>query len=332
LKFPLTGEHAAAACESCHLSQPFAATPTQCADCHAADDVHRGGNGAQCGACHSSAAWAVASFDHLNVTGFALRGAHQSLRCESCHVQGVAAALPSTCTGCHRTDDPHGGRLGADCGACHSATTWAPKSFDHLSAASFALTGAHASLSCTSCHSAGLDAKLGRECAACHGDDPHRGQLGARCEGCHSEHGWNAPLRFDHGLVAFPLLGKHAALECGQCHTSLAFHDAGSTCSDCHAADDAHGGSFGAACGTCHNATDWRAWSFDHAAATGFALTGAHSTLTCASCHGENGTTPLTAAPACGQCHRRDDPHGGRFGADCASCHGTDSFNDIRRR
>jgi hypothetical protein len=32
------------------------------------------------------------------------------------------------------------------------------------------------------------------------------------------------------------------------------------------------------------------------------------------------------------QCHRRDDPHGGRFGGDCGECHGTTSFAEIKGR
>jgi hypothetical protein len=334
--FPLLGEHAAASCASCHAGQEFAATPKQCADCHRADDAHGGRNGTQCGACHSAVGWPVTSFDHARLTGFALRGAHGSLSCESCHVESLAAALPSTCAGCHGADDPHGGRLGSDCGACHASTTWQTTRFDHAEATGFALAGAHAAVGCTSCHAAGVEAELGRECASCHGEDPHRGQLGARCESCHSQESWHAPLRFDHDLGAFPLLGKHAALECGQCHGSLAFHDAGATCAECHSADDPHGGAFGAACATCHNPVDWRAWTFDHATQTGFALTGAHSVLTCASCHGGGraggGQTAFAAAPACAECHRQDDPHGGRFGADCASCHSTDSFGEVRRR
>lgn len=332
--FPLAGKHAATPCAGCHENQSFAATPKDCASCHRADDTHAGRNGAQCGSCHNAAAWPAVQFDHSALTGFALRGAHQRLSCESCHVTNVAAALPSTCEGCHRSDDPHEGGLGQKCADCHNAAQWGGTRFDHEAVAGYALTGAHADATCTSCHTAGLDAKLERACASCHADDPHRGQVGARCETCHSQVAWATPLRFDHGLVAFPLLGKHAALECSSCHTTLAFHDAGSTCTDCHAAEDAHAGAFGPACATCHTPADWRASSFDHAAETGFPLTGAHRQLTCVSCHGGGNAQSLAAAgaPACGQCHRQDDPHGGRFGADCAECHSPDSFSDIRRR
>jgi hypothetical protein len=259
------------------------------------------------------------------------------LACESCHVTSLAAALPSTCAGCHRTDDPHGGGLGTKCGDCHNSTQWVQTKFDHTEVSGFALLGAHAELECASCHTAGTTAgataTLNRECGSCHAEDPHEGQLGARCDSCHAQHTWLSPPRFDHGLVAFPLLGKHAALQCSACHASLAFHDAGGMCSDCHEKQDPHSGAFGSACGTCHTAVEWRATSFDHGAATGFALTGAHDQVTCAGCHTSK-RQELAAAgtPTCGQCHRQDDPHGGRFGQDCAACHGAESFGDVRRR
>jgi hypothetical protein len=332
--FPLTGKHAATACAGCHTNQSYAATPKECGSCHRSDDVHAGRNGAQCGSCHNPVAWPVTDFDHGGVTGFALRGSHQELSCESCHVQNLAAALPSTCEGCHRSDDPHTGRLGPMCGDCHSVAQWGETKFDHTGVTGFALAGAHAELTCTSCHTGGLDAKLDRGCTSCHAaDDPHKTQVGARCETCHSQLAWGAPLRFDHGLIAFPLLGKHAALECSACHASLAFHDAGSTCAECHAEQDPHRGAFGTACASCHTPAAWHASSFDHAAATGFALTGAHQSLTCASCHsGKRQPLAADGTPSCGSCHRQDDPHGGRFGADCAECHSPDSFSDIRRR
>jgi hypothetical protein len=331
--FPLLGKHAATPCADCHANRSFATTPTECASCHRADDAHAGRNGTQCGTCHNAVAWPVANFDHAGLTGFTLRGSHRQLACESCHVANLTAALPSTCEGCHRSDDPHEGGLGPKCGDCHGPVHWTETKFDHAAASGFALAGAHADLACTSCHAAGVTAELDRECASCHDDDPHRGQLGARCESCHAQHTWLDPPRFDHGLIAFPLLGKHAALQCSACHATPAFHDAGDACTDCHAKEDPHGGTFGAVCATCHTPVDWHATSFDHAAITGFALSGAHARVSCAGCHtGKRQELASAGAPACGQCHRQDDPHGGRFGADCAACHGPESFGDVRRR
>src|SRR3546814_15133541 len=40
------------------------------------------------------------NFDHLT-TGFALVGAHQTARCESCHVRGVMRGTSRVCASCH---------------------------------------------------------------------------------------------------------------------------------------------------------------------------------------------------------------------------------------
>ncbi|HZF30237.1 MAG TPA: cytochrome c3 family protein [Gammaproteobacteria bacterium] len=333
-RFPLLGMHGGAACGACHAEQRFAGTPTDCAACHRTDDVHKGRNGAQCAGCHTPSAWPVQRFDHVGKTGFALRGAHERLACQSCHVKNLEAALPKTCVGCHQKTDPHAGRLGTSCGDCHSSSAWRDTGFDHATVAKFPLVGKHATLACQTCHANGVDAPLGRECASCHADDPHRGQLGPRCDSCHGQSAWPSQIRFDHGLIAFPLLGKHAALECKACHASAAFHDAGAECADCHGALDPHAGRFGAECATCHNPTAWSAWTFDHAKQTAFALTGTHAKVQCAACH-RRPTAELAAAAAggnCAACHRQDDPHAGRFGTTCATCHNTSSFGELRGR
>jgi hypothetical protein len=336
-RFALDGAHANVECAGCHAqaaAAKFSGAPTECAQCHRADDVHAGRNGAECGSCHTSTAWPVAAFDHATAASFRLTGAHSKLLCQSCHVENLAAELPRTCVGCHKTDDPHAGRLGTSCSDCHQSAQW-PTSFDHAHASGFALGGAHADLECTTCHASGIDAPLGRECASCHAaGDPHRGQLGGRCETCHSDAAWAAPIRFMHDLAKFPLLGKHAGLKCSDCHATAAFHDAGDTCADCHGEDDPHSGSFGGNCGSCHNATAWEAWRFDHDRSTTFPLTGAHRNAACAACHRSEAPRGATARRGddCAQCHRRDDPHHGQFGAACGECHGTDSFSELRGR
>ena len=335
--FALAGAHAKADCAACHHDREFVGTPTQCVQCHRANDKHAGRNGTDCAACHAATAWTDVSFDHGARSGFKLTGRHKQLACQSCHAAGVAAAVPRTCVGCHKADDRHAGKLGTSCADCHQTTHWSDTGFDHAAATHFALRGAHAQLECAACHVHGVDAPLGRDCASCHAErDPHKGQLGARCDGCHADVAWRESIRFDHGLATFPLLGKHAALDCKTCHASLAFHDAGGACADCHAKDDPHAGRFSSACATCHNPTDWRAARFDHDKATRFALTGAHRDVACDTCHraaGDGGRALSAAARGgCVQCHRRDDPHGGRFGASCGECHGTTSFAELTGR
>jgi hypothetical protein len=328
-RFPLVGKHADAVCSNCHEDRSFVGAPTECIACHRIEDRHRGRNGEQCENCHTPNAWPVARFDHVGVSGFALSGSHRQLSCESCHVENLTVALPATCAGCHRQHDVHRGVLGESCDDCHGTTQWRDSSFNHVAASAFALLGAHADLQCTSCHRSGVDASLGRECSACHTEDPHQGQLGAQCADCHSEFSWSG-VAFDHDFAAFPLLGRHAATTCGSCHASLAFHSASAECHDCHVEEDVHDGHFGQECDTCHNPADWRAWIFDHDLQTNFALTGAHDDLACTQCHRRPATELGTPSRTCAQCHRGDDPHLGRFGADCGSCHSTQSFLELR--
>jgi hypothetical protein len=56
-----------------------------------------------------------------------LAGAHSRQTCASCHTgkrRVLAAPGAPSCGQCLRQDDPHGGRFGADCAACHSAESF----------------------------------------------------------------------------------------------------------------------------------------------------------------------------------------------------------------
>jgi hypothetical protein len=202
-------------------------------------------------------------------------------------------------------------------------------SFDHAVTTGFVLRGAHSELACESCHTGPLEQAIPSECSGCHeSDDVHRAQLGSACDSCHGETAWTSQVAFDHDLTSFPLLGQHGALMCESCHASPAFHDAPDNCAACHGDDDSHGGRLGSNCAVCHNPSDWEAVGFDHNEQTEFPLTGAHITASCVSCHRNSGEQ-AAAASVCGQCHRRDDKHSGRFGQDCARCHTTDSFREV---
>lgn len=324
--FPLQAAHEEAACIDCHRNQTFVGTPLRCESCHREDDVHEGRNGTDCASCHNDTSWAATDFDHWMISGFALEGRHETLSCQSCHTADLQAALPQTCVGCHTQNDVHDGRLGEDCGSCHSQTGWVNTGFDHLSATGFALTGTHADAQCADCHTETVAAALPTDCAGCHAPDPHQDQLGSDCATCHGDIAWNLNVLFDHGLSTFPLIGLHAQAQCSDCHATPAFHDAGENCLDCHAENDYHAGSLGDECATCHSPVSWQAWMFDHSSVSQFPLTGAHDDLGCASCHQEELTSMLIAGTTCASCHRHDDAHDGRFGTDCGSCHTTDAF------
>jgi hypothetical protein len=331
--FPLTGGHAGAACAGCHGAGNANRHPSRtCIGCHASDDAHNGNNGTNCASCHNTGGWRQTSFDHDRMTQFPLRGAHRTAACAGCHKQPPRVAKPPvTCVGCHAEDDAHEGRNGTDCERCHGPTAWTAVSFNHNTMTRFPLAGKHATARCEACHTQPpRELRLATDCASCHtAHDVHNGRLGTDCARCHEPAGWKTNVRFDHGLTAFPLLGKHASAQCTACHTDKTFTSHGTACADCHV-DDHHNGAFGtpAQCRQCHNTVDWKVWNFNHTTATQFPLTGRHEGLICSACHTRPGN-PATIERTCNSCHRRDDVHRGGFGEDCERCHTTSGFSNI---
>ena len=75
----------------------------------------------------------TSNFDHFT-TSFPLDGAHLTVNCESCHVNGVFRGTPIDCQGCHTL----GGRIDATakpadhvlstqfCDDCHQTASWVP--------------------------------------------------------------------------------------------------------------------------------------------------------------------------------------------------------------
>jgi hypothetical protein len=188
-RFALTGAHAGLGCHSCHIVPVSEAKPPrQCEGCHRPDDVHAGTVSRDCATCHGTANWRqTPKFDH-DLTSFALLGQHATVPCANCHVTARFGDARRECAACHRADDVHRGSLGEDCAGCHHPNGWNQWQFDHAKQSGFALTGAHARVQCGSCHQRPpAEAKLARNCVACHSDDDvHLGQFGRRCESCHS--------------------------------------------------------------------------------------------------------------------------------------------------
>lgn len=332
--FRLTGAHTKAPCQACHVSTNFSDVGTSCVSCHESDDIHEGQNGTQCGNCHVTVNWIGITFDHLAVSSFALTEGHGDLTCNACHRSEDHSDLGgSSCQSCHANDDVHEGRFGNACSSCHNARNWSSSRFNHEARTGFALPAGHGELECVSCHTGNLTDPLPRDCGTCHqNSDPHQGQLGSVCESCHAPTTWIENLSFDHDITSFPLIGKHADVECSLCHASAAFHDAETQCVSCHLEDDLHNGTLGTACEACHNPATWTAWLFDHDKNTEFVLTGAHAEINCSSCHNSEDGLREPLAQTCVSCHRRDDRHGGRFGDNCASCHTTESFSRMGDR
>jgi len=311
--FKLTGQHSTATCLSCHANNVYKGTPADCNSCHAAKDVHNGNLGKNCGSCHSTNAWKPSSYNH-NLATFALTGQHINTGCTNCHANNAFWGTPSDCNSCHSGKDTHHGQLGPNCGQCHSTSAWLPATFNH-NVSSFKLTGKHANVDCTGCHSNNVFKGTPTSCNACHAaQDPHNGQFGSNCGSCHTTSGW-LPATFDHNLSSFKLTGAHTSVNCAQCHPGGNYSSASSTCSACHAQPSGH---FGTNCAQCHTTSNWNA-SYSH---TGFALTGAHSSLTCTQCHTGSGYTGLSTD--CASCHAQPSGH---YGTNCSSCHTTSNWN-----
>lgn len=145
-----------------------------------------------------------------------------------------------------------------------------------------------------------------------------------------------------------PLAEAHAELEdeCSSCHAPFDRMEQKSLCLDCHedvAADirdelGFHGTSpavVDQTCRSCHldhigRDADIRGLSedlFQHEF-TDFALTGQHSSVTCASCH-ESDELKRDAPTACISCHGDDEPHDDQLGDDCGTCHSPDSWSSL---
>lgn len=231
------------------------------------------------------------------------------------------------------------------------------------------LSKAHQSLNgpaqCASCHKVGAGSAL-LKCQECHQEIAQRIAQGrglhARfankedCGKCHSEHNgedfplihWEPSLKsFDHNQTGYPLQGKHAGLECSQCHTPARIQESerqlirmkdlrrtflgvSQNCVTCH--EDVHHGRLGQNCLQCHNFVDWKAASnFDHSK-TRFPLTGLHAQVACEKCHtpaGPGKAPRFTGIPfaRCSDCHA--DPHHGSFAQSCETCHTTSGWKRI---
>jgi len=281
--FKLTGTHGQVACDACHVNGFFKGTPKDCFSCHQQIDPHMGQFGTACEKCHNTDAWKPAQFDHTT-TGFPLTGSHVNTECKACHINGIYKNTPSDCYSCHAARDIHSGQYGKNCGACHQTTTWSRAAFDHNKTA-FPLIGNHAMVSCLSCHANGNFKGTPKNCFSCHAkDDHHNGQFGQDCSICHTPTGWKN-ITFNHNASAFPLTGKHAQLECTQCHSSGQFHIS-TDCASCHTEPVFHAGAFGTNCVECHNTSGWTSPVFtrDHPTALGQNFLDHHG-ATCKTCH-----------------------------------------------
>jgi hypothetical protein len=315
--FPLTGLHVSVACTTCHVGNNYAGTlPTNCggSGCHLTDWQNTNAPPHQtvstafpafaatnCANCHTTsvAAFATATWDH-GTTGFALTGFHTTMACALCHV-GNNYALPAT-----------------TCYTCHTA--------DYNSTAN-----------------------LG-------GAIPNHPGSGfpTDCTICHTTTNWTSSI-FNHNSTSFPLTGLHVSATCASCHVGNNYSGTlPTTCdgSTCHLTTwqttnapphqtvaTAFPAFASANCANCHTTSvaAFATATWDHGA-TGFALTGFHTTMACALCHIGNNYALTSASATCWNCHQPDYNSTANIGGsvpnhvtaafpqDCTICHTTTNW------
>lgn len=232
--FKLTGQHVDVACENCHHDHVFVGIPVDCFSCHQTQDAHNGSLGIDCASCHTTSGWIPVYVNH-NLFAFILTGQHTTVACEDCHFKKVFLGTPMDCYSCHKNNDNHNGQFGSDCGSCHTTNAWKPATFDH-NLSGFPLSGAHADLYCTQCHSSGVYGGLSTACVACHAEPSvHAGQFGTDCAQCHSTSDWNAT--FNHPGGCDGNCATHRGATCADCHT---INYSTATCLKCHDSNNPH--------------------------------------------------------------------------------------------
>jgi hypothetical protein len=362
--FSLVGAHATLQCSQCHINNQFKGTPATCVGCHMKDfqgTTHpnhvKSGFPQTCQQCHTTTAWIPATFDH-NTVGFSLTGAHATVPCAQCHVNNNynLTSANTACVNCHlkdfqATNNPNHTKQGfaQTCQTCHSTTAWTPATFDH-NTVGFPLTGAHTTVQCTQCHVNNNYQLTVKTCVSCHlknyqtTTNPNHAQQGfaQTCETCHNTAAWQ-PASFNHANSGFPLTGAHATVQCAQCHINNNYNltSANTACVSCHlknfqstTSPNHVQANFPQTCQQCHNTTSWGSANWDHSS-TGFALTGAHTTLQCALCHINNNYSLTSANTTCVSCHLPDyqkttEPNHvqANFPQTCQQCHNTTSWGN----
>jgi hypothetical protein len=209
-----------------------------------------------------------------------------------------------------------------DCSACHTSDGWqlaataGQSGFDH-DRTGFPLRGAHVQTTCVGCHTG--QAKIATTCEGCH-RDPHEGRHVGACAECHEATAWsNTSVLEQHRRTRMPLTGRHAMIDCSDCHKRQGARQFSATPTDCYA---------------CH-AAQYHDQTIHptHDGSTGQAP----FPRDCALCHQTSAFSPAYAAPstlprmAPGVMNRQHDPFfvlstGSHRNADCASCHA-----DVRR-
>jgi hypothetical protein len=295
--FILSGGHAVAACETCHIGGVFKGTPRACDGCHSTGrriiatpkNSSHIVTDAPCENCHfNTATWLGARFNHGNA---------QPGQCTTCHNGRLSLTKPST----HNT----GKKATEQCDSCHRSSAWLPASWNH-------------SLSpgvCSTCHTNPATVSGPNLKPTGHGAAALKGQLA--CDSCHTYLGWY-PNRFKHNTGAVCSSCHNGTLAIGKPTGHVATTD---ECSQCHIGNTAWapalGGkpanhipyNAGVTCSNCHTGLAKVPASVIHPNAV--------ASYTCANCH----ITPTTPADYTGNNQKTRRSHDGSSGNNCTGCH-----------
>ncbi len=208
-----------------------AASPT----CHGCHPEHHGAKGAL-------TSLNEATFPH-QLTGYSLNDHRRTSQgkpftCADCHPNGIMKFDPAVCADCHAKMDAnfmtqHEATFGKDCLPCHNGSGGAK--VDHSKFA-FKLTGKHAGLPCSDCHSGAKSLadyqKAPQDCYSCHAkDDHHNGSFGTQCGQCHTTSNWS-DATFDHSVFPVNHGSDQQQASCQTCHPN---GTSTYTCFGCHA-------------------------------------------------------------------------------------------------
>lgn len=192
----LTSAGAPFACDDCHQGNLTTFSLETCDTCHRHMDAvfmsaHTLSFGSACLDCHDGVDRLGQNFDHSQFS-FQLTGKHVDVACVQCHVNARSiadfAAAAQDCYACHYSDEPHQGRFGVDCAACHNTSAWTPAQFNGP-------------------HHFPLNHGGGATCATCHPS----AFTTYTCYGCHEhEEGEMREEHLDEGINNFQ--------NCTECH------------------------------------------------------------------------------------------------------------------
>ena len=318
--FQLTGAHATAACETCHVGGVFKGTPRDCEGCHAigqrilATPKHNAHieTDAPCESCHFNAATFLgARYNH---------GTAKPGDCQTCHNGRVAQSK-------------HAGHVATNdsCDQCHRTSTWLPASWNH--------TGSqYSGQDCKTCHKPGGP---GRDYTTVAKHNTFMVTMGlANCTSCHTNY---------YNFYSHYFKHDKPFVSCAECHANPIYFTANGVT---QAVNTIHPSATAVGinnCESCHtrNYVSWAGARYNHSDAAfgaGDCLTchdGTHAGIRGIPSNHIYGLANLINPPAsCNFCHTTTSTWGGmnhaqvKAGTQCIACHltGTNNFGGMSQR